>query len=1267
MTRTRIGPYRIVGELGHGGMGIVYKAVHEETGHLAAVKTVNGLRGARLAGLRAEIQALVRVRHPGIVHIIQEGLQEGVPWYAMELLEGRTLKEYIAELWGAMRATGRTITEPSTIMSAVLTEETMLGSTEEFCSAPSGAAPRSSEDLRLPAAAGRLPALIHLFRQICLPVSFMHSLGLLHCDLKPANIFIRSDGQPVIMDFGLAAYVQDPSGRAVMEPGSMHNGTPEYMSPEQIRGDLSDARSDLYSLGVILYEAITGRLPFRTSSEGDVIWQHLARLPPPPSEFVRELPPALEALVLRLLVKEPRGRFGHAADVAHILAELEPGAPAVEATGARDYLYRPKLVGRKEILTELAAHMDLTLRGTGGFVLLSGDSGMGKTSVALAVAREAVARHMKVATAECVSIGPLDSARGIRNAPLHPFRRHLQALADWCMEQGAEATERVLGRRGAILRPYEPLLRFLPGQDAHPNAPELPAQASRRRLMRALQETLLAFARERPLLLIVDDLQWADELSLGFLMSMSPAFFARCPLLILGIYRTGVVSEPLQEVIDRPWIRRLEIGPLDEDSVSALVADMLAMPAPPEPLVQALTRRSMGNPFFVGEYLRTAVSERLLYRGQGTWRLAGHVAGVNAIAQVLPDTLVQLIKRRLQGLEEDARRLLEAAAVLGREVEQDLLFEVADLPRERSLVAVDALTVHNVMEKAPPDRLRFLHDKLREVTYDSLSDRARQQLHTAAATTLERRFAGTPHFPFMSAEMAYHLIKADSLMKSLHYLTLASEQSLRNFANREAVRYFAETLMLDQRLGHPAPVLQRAQWLRQIANAYEGLGLHRESEERLYLAVALLGWPVPRSRPALVFGVLVQAARQAIHLLHGPRLRPDPAAQRAAEREAARSYDLLMRTLFYRSGDTLRILFCSISTLNLADLAMSPPEMAEAYANGQYVAGILPWPWLARRYGYRARQALALVNDPVVSSWVDLMACCHAIGAAAWEQAFAAGERSAEVAERVGFERRWEEAQGMLSTAHFLHGDYELATLTSEQRIEQAALRGDAQSQVWAASGMAQACIQMGMLEQGLQLAQHAERCLSEQLGRNDKIRVYGALALAYLRIGDRAQALRATEQGSVEIRKGRPNQYYCINAYTWIAETLIDLWATAQPDDTPGASELATRAWLACCDVAASARIFPVHRPRALLVEARYHHVRGDRAQVLSLCARALEAARSMNLVYEEALAEILWAQQHASGTPERAARLRQAHRLLQSLKAAHDLSHVEALAEAK
>jgi len=521
-----ISSYRVLDVLGRGAMGIVYRAEHVSTGELVALKTIGGTTVRILASIRREIMALSRIRHRGIARIVDHGDHDGVPWYAMELLQGRTLRDVIAQQFGAKRST----------------------------SGAEAAAP-----------------LLDVVHRVCEPLAHLHSHGIIHRDLKPENIYVREDGSVVLVDFGIAVHFGDSREYELGESVLELTGTPEYMAPEQILGRAVDARADLYSLGCILYECLTGRTPFSSLTLGAVVSRQLSARPPPPSQLVPELLPGLDELVSHLLQKRPVDRLGYAEDVAGRLVALGVENEAPASSKARAYVYRPEFVGR----TELIERLRRTIRGeaTGPRrLLIAGESGVGKTRLLFELATYAAFQDFVVVTAQCVGDRSLGGVRAGIAAPLQPFRSFLERVADACHEGGAPVSERLLGGRVGVLSAYEARIKEVPALKDEPPPVALAPEAAREKVFDSLRETLFAFANGRPLLVVVDDLQWADELTLGFIESLSSDMLEARDCYVVGSYRSEDEDARLRQLAGCADFEKIELSRLGPEAVAEMIA-----------------------------------------------------------------------------------------------------------------------------------------------------------------------------------------------------------------------------------------------------------------------------------------------------------------------------------------------------------------------------------------------------------------------------------------------------------------------------------------------------------------------------------------------------------------------------------------------------------------------------------------------------------------------------------------------------------------------
>jgi predicted ATPase len=745
-------------------MGVVYRAEHLDTGIPAAVKTVRLVKESLLTSFRREVRALALLDHPGVVRVVDDGVHEGLPWYAMELVDGATLG---VSLGGAARdAASLAPTVPKA------TDGTVVGDSK-----PTAAARLTRDD-----------ALV-VVRRLCETLSFVHGEGIVHRDLKPDNVIVRPDRTPVLVDFGIVAHFAGPSGREALGLATNALGTVAYMAPEQINGEFVDARADLYALGCILYEILTGAPPFGRRDYFETLVAHVTEKPRPPSRVAQGVPARYDDLVLALLAKRPADRIGYAVDIAAALAELDGDEGAPVERSSKLYLYGAGFAGREDALRELTARLDDEEAGV-GVVLVGGESGVGKTRLLIECARIAPIRRFRVLVGECFPAGEGGEIR--TGAPLEPLRRALQAVADYCREQGTAESERVVGPRGRVLAAYEPSLATLPGQEAYPEPVELPAPAARLRLFRYVAATFAALAERESLLLLLDDLQWADELTLGyleFLLARSNVYRTR--ILVVATYRNDEAGDRLEAVLGAPGAGRIALGRLAPEAVASVVGDMLALASVPGYLGDFVNEQSEGNPFFVAEYLRAALESGALGRDEaGVWRLGEAGVARPALDRLgLPRSLRALIERRLESLPTVALEVAEAAAVLGRDVPAAPLAAVVGAGEELVLDAVTVLVRRQVLEDVG-GRLRFSHDKVREVAYARLEGDRRARLHRLAAEALE---SSADHTSSLAA-IGRHWREAGEWARAGTCFLEAARLASSQYAYGEAERLYREAL-----------------------------------------------------------------------------------------------------------------------------------------------------------------------------------------------------------------------------------------------------------------------------------------------------------------------------------------------------------------------------------------------------------------------------------------------------------------------------------------
>lgn len=1145
-----VGGYKILDTLGSGGMATVFRAEPVDGGEQVAVKTVRGVSARTSIGIRREIRALHAIRHPGIVAILDSGEYEGLPWYAMDLVPGDTLGRVLERHGGETRSdwwTRTLSTQDDTVPAEVAPEESKGIPFEE---------------------------VLRLSRALCDGLAYLHGEGLVHRDLKPDNIILRDGEQPVLVDFGLAS-VQRARTREKLDVREDFVGTAAYMAPEIIRGETADARADLYALGCILFELATGQRPFPAYTTEAMLRGHLEASPPRPSGRVPTLPKAFDQLVEKLLRKDPRERVGHADDVGRALQDLGAERPDWSPPAARPYLYRPGFVGRAEALRSLEASLERACEGQGGLGFVAGESGIGKTRTANELGIRAARAGVDVLQGECPSRG---------GSPLEAFHQPLERLVDRCREHPETALS-LFASSASILAQLVPSIATLPGLEVATPAP-LRGAESRARLFEALATTLVAATESGPLLIVLDDLQWADELTYDALRYLAREVLSNVPLLVVGTFRTDEASPALRSLAQPYACTRL--GHLASGDVRALVQDMLAHPAPR--VSDYVGERSDGNPFFVAEYLLAALEAGLLQRdANGGWALREG----GDLSVPLPRGLRALMVRRLSHVSENARTTLAAAAVL-EDFDLRVLSDVARVRREERnstenndssdvLSAIDELTRRHVLVEHGGS-LHFAHDKLREAAYDEIRPELRRLLHRRAAQTLLE--SASPDI------LGHHWRAAGEPQRAIEAFAHAADTALMRGAHRHAVQRYqdAEALAADD---DP----RRASWEVGLGEAMMGLGEFDAGRKHLLSSLARRG-DHPRTGPSFALGLAAQIGRQA--------LRPRADVSTTDALGMARAYQRLVETYWFDS-DLPRMLDAALRALNLAESAPASPELARAYATMAVAAGGIPLHSVARGYVGRAKRAALHVGDPAATSYVHFIASVYHAGVGAWATLDDDLERAAALCLEIGDRRFHGESQTVMGMSSLYRGNFIRARACFESVATAGRQFENLQHRVWAALGIAECELREGALERARRSLDAAAAELESFPQAAELYRLEGLRARERMRAGDPAGAMDAVQRA---FPYGQalpvPTAHYLLEGYGGVAETLLEL--------APRSAE--TRSALAKMQLFAS--IFPIGQARSRRLWAQWLRHQGQARLAKAAMQTSLRHARRLKMSFE-------------------------------------------------
>ncbi len=521
-----------------------------------------------------------------------------------------------------------------------------------------------------------------------------------------------------------------------------------------------------------------------------MLYQHAHTTPAPPSQWAPGVPPSLEALSMKLLEKRPQDRLGYAVDVSRALAPHLTRAATAKPRGA-GYVYRSPLVGRDAVLRRLTSVIADLAEGAGAFVALRGESGSGKTRLAMEVIG-AVSRRPVFVVAR--SAAPFSDAPGSAGTPLAALQPLFQAIADWYRDRPGDEVQRRFGAALSLLAPHVPALASLASLAPSPSSPVaevLGASGARRRLLDAVIQVVEAVADELPVLLVLDDLQWADELSVDALCRLAESDVRSRPIAVIALWRTEEEGDVLGRLARLPSVECHAVERLDGAGVARMIAGMLALDETPAPLHAMILARSDGTPLFVAEYLRTAMAEGLLRRTEeGSWALdVPEGASLREVAE--PTTVRALIARRLGSLDGEAAFAATCGAVIGRSFDEELLGLVLGVDEMRRMDVVETLRRRAVIETVTGAKLQFVHDQIRDAILSRSRAPRLRALHRRVAEAIEAREADRDE---AQAALGRHWFEAEEFPRAARAFERAGHVAGMAYANAEAIECLQRAL-----------------------------------------------------------------------------------------------------------------------------------------------------------------------------------------------------------------------------------------------------------------------------------------------------------------------------------------------------------------------------------------------------------------------------------------------------------------------------------------
>ncbi|MEW6379981.1 MAG: AAA family ATPase [bacterium] len=849
---------------------------------------------------------------------------------------------------------------------------------------------------------------VEMILQLSSCLSLCHQKGTIHGRINPDNILVSSqvfqDGEPPDAATDTIPYVKVTNfGYSSLLDLTLVAGAGTiqtifgYLSPEAsgiLRRPI-DERTDIYSIGILFYRLVTGELPYKAQDVSALVYQHIAQRPEPPGTINKAVPEVLDRIILRLIAKEPQDRYqslsGLIADLDKYKAYRKQGGridfPIALQDRVREITYSTRLFGREKELHQLKVCIENTRESKGALILVYGEAGVGKSKLVDEAA------------------GHVQSIRGIFaggkcnqfefQTPYKIFseiiRAYLEKLKRRCSEEQEVLRKRIkdtLGDLAGEIVKIAPEMTELTGESGR--LAELETEKERTRFLITVTNFIVNLGTpEIPVILFFDDLQWADEGSIelfGRIAEKAGSY----PLLIIGGFRDTELGEshPLRQTVEKLEIggtppSEIHLENLGIEDTRKIISQILTEDEDTiSPLADDIYQKSRGNPFFLVETLHYLVEEGIVYRKDNHYSYDAS-RGIKAIT---PESVVEVVLKRTQELSAENREILSYAAVMGREIQFEILMRISHQAPEVLLSAIEEgikrqLVMGDISRR---ENICFVHDRIREAFYQRLKEEDRIPVHRLIGEYFERESKDSESFLYA---LAYHFTQAKIEDRALPYSIQAGHKARASYAHNQAVELYTtarrilekqgktktpqyaeileslgeiyrltgrfteslEALRICEVLVPASDKLHRAQLLYKIGNTLWEKGEVEEAIESLVSALKMLNLSVPRTQAGVMAGLAGEFLIQMAHTWF-----PKVFIRRnyCNDQKNLIISRIFMRLAYiYYFSDMDRMFYFYIKALNFTEKKIGPcTELAHLYVTGPPAFTLTIFPWLSRAF-----------------------------------------------------------------------------------------------------------------------------------------------------------------------------------------------------------------------------------------------------------------------------------------------------------------------------
>ena len=871
-------------------------------------------------------------------------------------------------------------------------------------------------------------------------------------------------------------------------------------------------------------------------------------------------------------------------------------------------------VGRTEQLEIINAAIARVAEGRGATLYIVGDAGLGKSRLLLKARR----RASGVLWLEGRS---LSISRAIGYWPFLEMLRMWAGLSQEEDERSAygklrDAVGASLGTEADSVLPYLATLLDLPvPDDLVDRIRYLDAEATGRQVFRSFRLLIEAIARERPLVLVLEDWHWADTSSVELVRHLIP-LVTTVPLVLCFAARPDSAAPGDQIRADLAAVRgrhrEVELSPLTAQESDELVRSLLGLERLPAQLRDLVLRQAEGNPFYVEEIVQALIDMGAIAQADGGWQVTARVDHVT-----IPDSIEGVIVARVDRLQGEVKEILRIAAVVGRSFLHRILSSLAEAQREldRHLGTLQHLELIREKTRLPDLEYIFKHALVQEAVYEGISLRRRRNLHRQVAASVETLFG--ERLEEFYGLLAYHYARAEDWSKAQDYLFKAAEQAERVAADTEALEHYRSALAAYERAfgGRWEPV-RRAGLERRMGQALYRRGEHDRARDHLERGLAILGDPVPSGRWGVRGAIVRELLRQLLHRALPRFFIGRRRGEVARLEEVNRLYEAMGWIVYFT--DTERLILAALRVVNTAeDGDLLAPTVVGLFGMG-IIADLVPAFRLGRYYYERAAAIADRSGQPVAIGYGHLGLQHHYLLVGEWEQSIIERERSASAFWEAGELRRWAIASWLRSWVLCARGDIADAEAAARELLRVADGAGDRHALGWGLQVLGRALRQLGRTAEAAETLRRAIGIVREIPDYQTLVTALGELAYCEISAGRVTEAVPLVDEADRLMRERGLLGFLSTTPRLARAATCLASVETAPPELRDARLNEAARA----CRAALSqgrwdrAAIAPAERYQGTL-----EWLRGRHGRALKRWQKSLDHAARLGARYERAL----------------------------------------------